>query len=89
MSKFYGTLSSDSGEPRTKTGHQWIMATAQSWEGSVSVSIDEEAGKLWVSIRVAGYSLNMPTRLVYRRPLAELVNLAQDGYILKRGGRKG
>ncbi len=39
MSKYYGTLSSDAGKDRTKTGHTDMQATAQTCEGSVTVDI--------------------------------------------------
>ena len=39
MSKFYGTLSSDKGDT-TRAGNRYISAAAQSFDGSIIVSIN-------------------------------------------------
>lgn len=40
MSQLYGTLTSDSGVS-TRAGHRYVRASAQSWEGSVTVELHE------------------------------------------------
>ena len=44
MSKFYGSVTTDKGVS-TRAGHRYVVATAQSYDGSISVSIDA-AGKV-------------------------------------------
>ena len=39
MSKYYGTLESDKGTS-TRAGHRYMSASAQTFDGSVTVSID-------------------------------------------------
>jgi len=51
MSKFYGTLTNDRGFQSTRTGHQNIKATAQSWSGSVSVELYEKDGEIIVQVK--------------------------------------
>lgn len=73
MSKFYGTLDSDKGIT-TRAGHTYIRATAQSWEGSASVTLDEEEdGTVWVCLHVGHGSTSCPCSLVWRQPLASLL----------------
>lgn len=75
MSKFYGTLTSDKGST-TRAGHHWIKATAQSWEGSVCVSLFKGAtsGELLVEIEVGEGSTSCPSKSIWRKPLKELLN---------------
>lgn len=73
MSKFYGTLSSDKGDT-TRAGHQYIQATAQSWEGSASVTLQpDDDGQVWISLHVGQGSTSQPRRLVWRQPLRRLL----------------
>lgn len=84
MSKFYGTLNTDAGKHVvTKTGHHWVKATAQSWDGSVSVELEGHAtlGVLF-ELRVERGSTPRPDTVVLRLTLAQLLDA-------KIGGRLG
>jgi len=78
MSKFYGTLASDKGET-TRAGHHWIRATAQSFEGSVSISLipsPNEGEGLLAELEVSGGSNPSPRNRVWRVTLRELLSQA-------------
>lgn len=48
MSKLYGCLHSDKGVS-TRAGHQYIRASAQSYEGSVTVELKEGMVRIYVT----------------------------------------
>ena len=73
MSKFYGTLDSDKGVT-TRAGHTYIRATAQSWEGSASVTLEADGdGKVWLALHVGHGSTSCPISLVWRKSLGSLL----------------
>jgi len=79
VSKFYGTVTSDKGE-RTRTGHKFIRATAQSFEGSVGVEIRPTAsGGLFVTLLIGKGSTPAPSFEVLTIGLGELQRLAGMG----------
>lgn len=73
MSKYYGTLQSER-STKTSTGDTHIRATAQSWNGSVSVVIAPDAlGKERAVITVGEGSTDGPSRIVWSGYLEELL----------------
>lgn len=73
MSAYYGTLESDKGVT-TRAGHRYVKATAQSWEGSASVTLGkDEDGAVWLSLHVGSGSTPNPIALVWRRRLGDLL----------------
>lgn len=88
MSKMYGTLVSDKGVS-TRAGHSFIKAVAQSYEGSVAVSIDtgsDGKGSGRVRIYVAKGS-SVAGKLLLEVPLEKL--LSATGLSIKRGEKIG
>lgn len=76
MSQLYGTLTSDSGVS-TREGHRYVRASAQSWEGSVSVELHDGT----VSIDVVQGSGTGGRRLL----TASLDNLLKaEGLVMKK-----
>lgn len=49
ISKVYGTLTTDKGVS-TRTGNKFVKASAQSWDGSVSVEINNGAVRILVGM---------------------------------------
>lgn len=49
MSKYYGQLRSESGEPKTKGSKHFIAASVQSFEGSVTVKLNDGKISLYVT----------------------------------------
>ena len=68
MSNYYGTLTSDKGTS-TRAGHRFITATAQSYDGSIGVSISDSG---WVSLRVEEGSVSNPARVLWEGNIDEL-----------------
>lgn len=80
MSQFYGTLESDKGVT-TRAGYRYIRASAQSWEGSVTVELHENM----VSIDVQKGS-GTGGRRVLSMTLEKLLQV--EGLVLKKGRKK-
>jgi len=74
MSKFYGTLRSDKGST-TRAGHQWIRATAQSYDGSVSVHLSGCGDQMEVIIAEESGSCDDPNGTIFRMPFSEFRQL--------------
>ncbi len=65
MSKFYGSLQSNRPNIQTKCGDKWIQATAQSFDGSVSVKLKYDGDDLCVAIRYDDTSTPDPSQLLF------------------------
>jgi hypothetical protein len=75
MSKYYSTVTTDKGVT-TRAGNHYVTAAAQSWEGSVSVTLgtmDEKSEKM-VEIRVGPGSTSCPSNSVLYVKLSDLLN---------------
>lgn len=70
MSKLYGSVTNERGGKSTRAAHREVTATAQSWEGSVSVTI---TANHMITFRAQGGSTASPTRVLLECPLADLV----------------
>lgn len=85
MSRFYGTLTSDKGQS-TRAGHHWIRATAQSYGGSISVTIGQgthaKNSPLFVTIRASERSTDSPEVLIAEVELETLLGVAGGEYEL-------
>ena len=73
MSKVYGTLRTEKGGV-TRQGNQYVTATAQSYEGSVSVSIKWSPAGNRVELRAEKGSTATPGHLFWNGDLTELVS---------------
>lgn len=74
MSQFYGTLESDRGVS-TRAGHKYVVTSAQSWEGSVSVRLVVVKPDVEVSICVGEGSTSHPERCIWRGKLKDLLKI--------------
>lgn len=75
MAEFYGTLQGSRGSAsRLGSKSSGIVTTAQSWEGSVTVTIHGSSEGKTVEIQVAEGS-NRGGRTLYRGSMAELLKL--------------
>jgi hypothetical protein len=72
MARFYGTLSSNKGKDKTKTGSSWVRATAQSWDGSVSVRLEQVGLETVVEVRISHNSTSSPDALLFKASLTDL-----------------
>lgn len=73
MSKLYATIQSDRSEA-TRTSTRSMKATAQSYDGSVSVRLAYHADGLYCEIRAEeGSTANPHDRMIYSGPLADLL----------------
>jgi hypothetical protein len=61
MANLYGTLQSEKTGKVTRTANNIIQATAQSWQGSISVSLNQHGV---VQISVGEGSTDSPDRLI-------------------------
>jgi len=75
MAVYYGTLKGNRGEVnRQGTKESGIKATAQSWDGSVSVRFFEDEGITVCEIKAGTGSTPNPTgKVIYRGPLSKLL----------------
>lgn len=80
MANLYGTLQSERTGKSTRTANLIIEATARSYEGSISVSLNASGT---VQIKVAEGSVASPTGLILYTTLEELLNLSKKGNTLK------
>ena len=85
VSEYYGTVQGSAG-PGTRQGNKTsgIHAAAQSYSGSVAVDIDKVNREDFVAITVDEGSTNRPRRVLWRGPLADLVNLADHLLLIAR-----
>ena len=71
MSKLYVTANSDAVKTsKHARGHHWVKATAQSWKGSLQVTMDENEN---VEIRLADTSTTECAHLLLACKLDDLV----------------
>ena len=50
MAKFYGTISGNAKTTATRRGYKFIQTSAQSWEGSIIVRLNDYNGQICVGI---------------------------------------
>lgn len=70
-SKYYGTLVSDKGES-TRAGHRFISASAQSWDGSVTVTVAD--GIMSVQVREGS---GTGGHIIFEAPLSHVLTSMQ------------
>jgi len=78
MAKFYGQVLSLNKSPATRTGHSGISVSAQSWHGSIQVSLtpvneNDESEDVWVSITVGEGSTGHGDILIWSGPISEFL----------------
>jgi len=71
MAKFYGTVQGGRGKA-TRLGHQVIMTSAQSFNGSIVTQLFEENGETFASIHVSEGSSSSTGHRLYRGPIKQL-----------------
>lgn len=75
MSRLYGTLSGDGrAAARTRCANRDTSASAQSWEGSVTVSIHVDSNGTHIAAIQAANGSATGGRMLWRGPLSLLVN---------------
>lgn len=75
MTRLYGTITSDKGTA-TRTSHHSIIAAAQSFDGSVAVTLYYVLGDAYVDIDADNGSTATPGRSLYSGRLDELIRPA-------------
>lgn len=72
MSKLYLTATSDAVKTaRTARGHHWVKTACQSWDGSISLLLDEHGN---AEIRVEEGSTSTPGHLILAATIQDLLN---------------
>ena len=80
MAKLYGTLQSEKTGKNTRTANLLIEAAVQSWNGSISVSLNASGDVL---VKVGEGSTDNPSKLVMYTTIKELLQLAAKGDMIR------